>query len=111
MRCRDALPGAGLSYDLLAGFCIPKGLFCGGNRRSCDVGHQGLRCAHIQAWLPLKARMGFLCAGANPAIIVGNAQPTLVDWLVKQPQNSRVVLTDAEIARGILEGLARHGLY
>ncbi len=49
--------------------------------------------------------------GANPAIVVGNAQPTLVAWLLQQPQNGRVVLTDAHIARGILEGLARHGLY
>jgi hypothetical protein len=43
--------------------------------------------------------------------VVGNAQPTLVAWLLQQPQNGRVVLTDAHIARGILEGLARHGLY
>lgn len=50
-------------------------------------------------------------AGANPAIVVGNAQPRLVDWLVQQPQNNRVVLTNAPIARGVLEGLARHGLY
>ena len=50
-------------------------------------------------------------AGENPAIVVGNAQPTLVDWLVKQPQNGRVVFTSAHIARGILEGLCRHGLY
>lgn len=50
-------------------------------------------------------------AGANPAIVVGNAQPTLVDWLVAQPQNDRIVFTTAEIARGILEGMSRHGLY
>ncbi|EIE26776.1 S6PP-domain-containing protein [Coccomyxa subellipsoidea C-169] len=49
--------------------------------------------------------------GANPAIVVGNAQPTLVDWLVVQPQNDRIVFTSAEIARGILEGMSRHGLY
>ncbi|CAL8467114.1 g6650 [Coccomyxa elongata] len=49
--------------------------------------------------------------GANPAIVVGNAQPTLMDWLVMQPQNDRIVFTTAEIARGILEGISRHGLY
>ena len=52
-----------------------------------------------------------LHAGANPAIVVGNAQPTLMDWLVMQPQNDRIVFTTAEIARGILEGISRHGLY
>jgi hypothetical protein len=50
-------------------------------------------------------------AGENPAIVVGNAQPTLVDWLAEQPQNGRIVFTNAHIARGILEGLCRHGLY
>ena len=57
----------------------------------------------MKAWL--------LFAGKNPAIVVGNAQPTLVDWLAKQPQNGRVVFTSAHIARGILEGLCHHGLY
>ena len=52
-----------------------------------------------------------LRAGANPGIVVSNAQPTLVGWLLQQPQNGRIVLTDAPTARGILEGLARHGLY
>jgi hypothetical protein len=50
-------------------------------------------------------------AGANPAIVVGNAQPLLVDWLTARPQDARVVLTDAPMADGILEGLARLGLY
>ncbi|KAK9834998.1 hypothetical protein WJX81_003222 [Elliptochloris bilobata] len=49
--------------------------------------------------------------GANPAIVVGNAQPLLVDWLAGQEQDARVVLTDAAMADGILEGLARLGLY
>lgn len=50
-------------------------------------------------------------AGANPAIVVGNAQPLLVSWLVERQQDARVVLTDAPMADGILEGLARLGLY
>ncbi len=50
-------------------------------------------------------------AGANPAIVVGNAQSQLVDWLAAQQQDARVVLTDAAMADGILEGLARLGLY
>ena len=49
--------------------------------------------------------------GANPAIVVGNAQPLLVSWLVERQQDARVVLTDAPMADGILEGLARLGLY
>ena len=56
-------------------------------------------------------QMRFSLAGENPAIVVGNAQPTLVDWLAEQPQNGRIVFTNAHIARGILEGLCRHGLY
>ena len=54
---------------------------------------------------------GLHLAGENPAIVVGNSQPTLVDWLAEQPQNGRIVFTSAHIARGILEGLCRHGLY
>ncbi len=54
---------------------------------------------------------GLPLAGENPAIVVGNSQPTLVDWLAEQPQNGRIVFTSAHIARGILEGLCRHGLY
>ena len=49
--------------------------------------------------------------GQNLAIVVGNAQPELLQWLVAQEQNSRIVLTDAQLARGILEGLSRLGLY
>eukprot|EP00884_Botryococcus_braunii_P004434 jgi/Botrbrau1/13992/Bobra.150_1s0004.1 len=49
--------------------------------------------------------------GENPAIIVGNAQPELLDWLVRQRQESRKVLTHAHMARGIMEGLGRLGLY
>eukprot|EP01023_Acetabularia_acetabulum_P016593 TRINITY_DN18188_c0_g1_i1.p1 TRINITY_DN18188_c0_g1~~TRINITY_DN18188_c0_g1_i1.p1 ORF type:complete len:233 (+),score=42.08 TRINITY_DN18188_c0_g1_i1:63-701(+) len=50
--------------------------------------------------------------GKNPGIIVGNAQPELVEWLVEQTQvDGRVIMTDGKYARGILEGLARHGLY
>jgi len=42
---------------------------------------------------------------------VGNSQPTLLSWLMEQPQTPRVIYTDEHMARGILEGLARHGLY
>ena len=45
--------------------------------------------------------------------MVGNAQPALVAWAVKQKQigAASTVLTDKPLAAGILEGLARHGLY
>ena len=46
-----------------------------------------------------------------PTAVVGNAQPELVQWVLEQPQEARMVVTDAPMARGILEGLARHGLY
>ena len=49
--------------------------------------------------------------GRNLALCVGNSQPTLLSWLMKQPQTPRVIYTDEHMARGILEGLARHGLY
>ena len=43
--------------------------------------------------------------------MVGNAQPELVQWVLEQPQGKRLVVSDAPLARGVLEGLARHGLY
>ena len=43
-------------------------------------------------------------------IVVGNAQPELVHWLVHQPQNGKIILTESSCADGILEGLAYHGL-
>jgi hypothetical protein len=43
--------------------------------------------------------------------VVGNAQPELQDWLLTQPQDGRIVYTDAPGAAGIIEGLARLGLY
>ena len=53
-----------------------------------------------------------LCyAGKHRGIIVGNAQQELLDWLIQQKQSDRVVCTDAPMALGILEGIARHGLY
>lgn len=52
-----------------------------------------------------------MLGGRNLAIVVGNAQNELVDWVLEQPQDERLVVTDAPMARGILEGLARHGLY
>jgi hypothetical protein len=53
------------------------------------------------------------CAGDYPGIVVGNAQPSLVSWAVTQKQHGRAqtILTDKPLAHGILEGLARHGLY
>jgi hypothetical protein len=47
----------------------------------------------------------------NRALIVGNAQPELQDWLLQQPQTDRIVYTNAPGAAGILEGLGRLGLY
>ncbi|GAB4820554.1 hypothetical protein N2152v2_007600 [Parachlorella kessleri] len=52
-----------------------------------------------------------MLGGANPAIVVGNAQPELVEWFLRQPQSSRLVMSDAPLGRGLLEGLARHGLF
>ncbi len=49
--------------------------------------------------------------GSFPGIVVGNAQPDLLDWVLAQPQGSRLVVTDKSYAWGVLEGLARHGLY
>lgn len=49
--------------------------------------------------------------GENRALIVGNAQPELQDWLLQQPQTDRIVYTNAPGAAGILEGLGRLGLY
>ncbi|CAD7701685.1 unnamed protein product [Ostreobium quekettii] len=49
--------------------------------------------------------------GENPAIVVGNAQDGLREWLLHQPQAERVIYTEARLAKGILEGLSRHGLY
>jgi len=35
--------------------------------------------------------------------VVGNAQPELVQWVLEQPQEARMVVTDAPMARCILE--------
>lgn len=44
--------------------------------------------------------------------MVGNAQPALLEWVATQEQRSgRVILADKPQALGIMEGLARHGLY
>lgn len=59
----------------------------------------------------LRFESGCFDIGENKAIVVGNGQPTLVDWLLHQPQNDRIIFTDSHMAHGILEGLARHGLY
>jgi len=52
-----------------------------------------------------------MLAGENPAIVVGNAQPDLRAWVLNQPQDGRVVLTENKGAAGILEGLASLQLY
>lgn len=49
--------------------------------------------------------------GKNPAIVVGNAQLELVEWVVRQPQDGRIVVADAHLSDGVLEGLCRHQLY
>lgn len=58
-------------------------------------------------------RLGAHCAGDTPGIVVGNAQPSLISWAVTQKQHgdAQTILTDKPLAHGILEGLARHGLY
>jgi len=52
-----------------------------------------------------------MLGGANPAIVVGNAQEELLQWVLTQPQDGRLVVADAPMAHGVLEGIARHGLY
>lgn len=52
-----------------------------------------------------------MLGGQNPAIVVGNAQEELVRWVLTQPQDGRLVVADAPMAHGVLEGLARLGLY
>eukprot|EP00879_Flechtneria_rotunda_P014431 GHRR01015079.1.p1 GENE.GHRR01015079.1~~GHRR01015079.1.p1 ORF type:complete len:701 (+),score=242.04 GHRR01015079.1:231-2333(+) len=49
--------------------------------------------------------------GKMPAVVVGNAQEELVSWYHEQNDRGRIVLTDKPEAAGVLEGLARHGLY
>lgn len=49
--------------------------------------------------------------GDHPGIVVGNAQAELLSWLVRQPQDGKVLLADSYYADGIMEGLARHGLF
>ena len=84
--------------------------------------HQHQRCAERGKQLcTLNLLPATLCtnpsrpnnpSGDNPAIIVGNAQPALLEWAAAQQQGSgRVVLCDKPLAHGILEGMARHGLY
>ena len=51
------------------------------------------------------------CTGRNLAICVGNSQPALLSWFMEQPQTSRLLLTDAHMAGGVLEGISRHGLF
>ena len=52
-----------------------------------------------------------MLSGQCFAIVVGNAQPDLAAWSLAQRQDGRIVHTSAYAAAGLLEGLARHGLY
>jgi len=52
-----------------------------------------------------------MLGGANPAVVVGNAQDELLEWVMKQPQDGRLVVADQEMAQGVLEGMGRLGLY
>jgi hydroxymethylpyrimidine pyrophosphatase-like HAD family hydrolase len=52
-----------------------------------------------------------MLGGKGPACVVANAQPELLDWVMRQPQSSRLIVCDAPLAKGVLQGLARHGLY
>ena len=52
-----------------------------------------------------------MLGGANPAVVVGNAQEELIEWVMKQPQDGRLVVADQEMAHGVLEGMGRLGLY
>lgn len=47
----------------------------------------------------------------SKGIVVGNAQPALLTWTVDQEQDGRITLADKPLAHGVLEGLARQGLY
>jgi hypothetical protein len=57
-------------------------------------------------------------AGENPAIVVGNAQPDLIQWVQEQKSKSsesgdiekRLFVASKPEALGILEGLKAHGL-
>lgn len=56
-----------------------------------------------------------MLSGQNLAIVVGNAQPDLMKWvnetqLNPSDKNARLLVTDAHMAEGILEGLATFGL-
>jgi hypothetical protein len=56
-----------------------------------------------------------LPAGRNPAIVVGNAQPDLVQWVAQRRREEagaegRLLVAQAHEALGILEGLQRLGL-
>lgn len=50
--------------------------------------------------------------GESPAVIVGNAQPELLDWYnaYRESPPGRIVLARGVDALGVMEGLARHGL-
>ena len=53
-----------------------------------------------------------MLGGRNPAIVVGNAQDELLEWVMRQSQeDGRLVVSDAEMAHGVLEGLGRLGMY
>ena len=72
------------------------------------VAWQPASATWLRAWLSVRRPPA---SGRNLALCVGNSQPALLSWLMEQPQTPRVIYTDEHMARGILEGLARHGLY
>jgi hydroxymethylpyrimidine pyrophosphatase-like HAD family hydrolase len=52
-----------------------------------------------------------MLGGRCYAVVVGNAQPDLAAWALAQRQDGRIVNASAYTAAGVLEGLARVGLY
>jgi hypothetical protein len=51
-------------------------------------------------------------SGRNRAIVVGNAQPVLMDWArveISKEDGDRLYIAERKEARGILEGLEKFG--
>lgn len=83
---------------------------CSSGCRTCACPQHEPRGAALLV-LP-ELRMVCMCTGEeSKGIVVGNAQRALLDWTVEQAQNGRIALADKPLAHGVLEGLARHGLY
>ena len=80
-------------------------------QEGCGLAVAGQHRLHLACCRALTLIIPPACPPACLPAVVGNAQPELVQWVLEQPQEERLVVTDAPMARGILEGLARHGLY